>query len=56
MSVACRSRLWTCESATVALCKRAWLSWCGVESVLFMMWADISRSSSPVAAAARQSG
>ena len=44
MSVACRSRFWTCESATVVWCKRAWLSWCGVETVLLMLWADIEVS------------
>ena len=39
MSVACRSRFWTCESVTVVWCKRVCVSWCGGGTVLLMMWA-----------------
>ena len=40
MSVACRSRFWTCESVTVVWCKRDCVSWCGGGTVLLMMWAE----------------
>ena len=36
MSVACRSRLWTCESATAVLCRRVEVSFCRGVGVLLM--------------------